>query len=171
MVSSVDGHSGSLAALEAWVDGSVAALVREMDCFSCHQALRVRHEPTAILGKEPLNGLPNHPPTAPKSPQRRRKPDAGSRRRTPSQNGSANGSGRLLGYRCQTVARPVTDTPVMTDPQAEAQVGSRPGTQQRTAPCRQPTRPPCQQTFGNPFDNPVTPATTRHDNEPKGCRP
>src|SRR3990170_7605089 len=31
-----------------------------MSCFPNHRALRVRHEPTAILDDDPLNGLANH---------------------------------------------------------------------------------------------------------------
>lgn len=170
-LSSVEGRLGLMASLEPCVDGCVVALVRGMECLPYHRALRVRHELTVILEEEPLNGLANHSSRTPKIRHRRRKSVAGSRRRTPWQNGSA----RLLRYCCETlcesIARLVTDAPAMTDPQAEAPAGSGPGTQRKTAPCRQVTVSPCQQSVEDPFENPVTPVPGMNDNESTGCLP
>ena len=69
---------------------------------------------------------------------------------------------------CESIARLVTDAPAMTDPEAEAPTGRKPGGRWTAAPCGQVNMSPCQQSVENPFENPFKPAIAMHDNGSTG---
>jgi len=71
---------------------------------------------------------------------------------------------RLLRYCCETVERPVTDDPGMTDPGTGHLTDSGPATDQNRTPCRQASMSPCQQSVINPFENPVSRVPSSFEN-------
>lgn len=84
--------------------------------------------------------------------------------------------GILLGDCWQTVGRPVTDDPAMTDPATDDLIAKATANSQNRAPCRQSSMSPCQQSVENPVsrvslsvDNPFVPAVEINDIAPTGC--